>query len=68
MTDSNRNTRTAPDSTAVIAARIKLIQWCLRRVANEYGDEPMSHELEYCDDMIEDAARTLVATIDNQHG
>lgn len=65
MTDRNRTKRTAPDSAAVIGARIKLVQWCLRRVTNEYGDEPFPDELEYCDDMIEEAARTLVAAIDN---
>ncbi len=48
---------------SIDAARAKLTRACLRRLASEY-DDPHAHyddELEYCDDMILEAAKELVA-------
>lgn len=41
------------------------MQWCLRRASHEYAGDPYPADVEYCDDMIEEAARSLVAALDN---
>lgn len=53
----------------ITEARERVIHACLRRAASERGDENASSyaaELEYCDEMILEAARELIAATDRK--